>query len=282
MIKAISVRSSGILAAALALAGAASAHHPRHVSADGALVVAGSGSNLPAIRLLADAFQRRYPGVRIEVPPGIGSTGAVRAVADGAIALGLISRPLRPEEQRLGLVVVPYARTAVVLAVHPTVTADGLTYRDLVEIYGGTRRRWPDGREIVVLTREPGDSSIEVLEREVPGFREVYAASHRARRWTVLVTDQAMNRALVQTPYALGLSDAGAVATERLAVRALRINGVAPTPGAVAGGRYRLVKTLAFVFLPGRLAAEADAFMDFVRSPEGEALLRAGGYLPPE
>lgn len=282
MTKAISVRSLGFLATALTLAATAAAHHPRDASVDTTLVVAGSGSSLRAVRLLADAFQRRHPGIRIEVPPGIGSTGAVQAVADGAVAVGLVSRSLRPEEQRLGLVVVPYARTAVVLAVHPTVAAESLTYRDLVEIYRGTRGRWPDGREIVVLTREPGDGSIEVLEREVPGFREAYAAGHRARRWTVLVTDRAMNRALVRTPYALGLSDAGAVTAERLAVRALRINGVAPTPDAVAGGRYRLVKTLAFVFRPGRLAAEADAFMDFARSPEGEALLRAGGYLPPE
>jgi ABC-type phosphate transport system substrate-binding protein len=44
----------------------------------------------------------------------------------------------------------------------------------------------------------------------------------------------------------------------------------------------QLVQTHAFVFLPQTLSAEAKAFVDFVRSPEGGKLLRANGYLQGE
>ena len=109
------------------------------------LTFAGSGTNLPIIRALAEAFRRAHPDVNIDVPASIGSTGGIRAAAEGAIAVGLISRPLRDREKGLGLIVVPYARTAVVIGAHPTVADDGITFEDLVSIYRGVKSRWKDG-----------------------------------------------------------------------------------------------------------------------------------------
>jgi phosphate transport system substrate-binding protein len=246
------------------------------------LVFAGSGSNLAIIRLQAKEFGRAHPEIKIEVPASIGSTGGIRAAADGAVAMGLVSRPLNEREKGLGLAVLPYARTAVVIGAHPSVADDGITSEELVRIYKGAKTRWKDGREIIVLTREPGDSSIEVLEREIQGFKDAYAESHRAKRWTTLYTDQKMNQVLARTPYAIGLSDMGAITAERLPIKALKVSGVPPTAENVSSGRYALVKTLAFVFLKDKLPAGTKAFLDFVRSREGEKILRANGYLPGE
>jgi phosphate transport system substrate-binding protein len=251
-------------------------------SAAAPLIFAGSGTNLPITQLLAEAFRHHHPAVAIEVPTSIGSTGAVRAAAVGAIGLGLISRPLKPQEKALGLTSVPYARTAVVIGVHPTVMEDAITFDDLIQIYQGTKTRWSDGREIVVLTREPGDSSNEVLEQVIPGFKEVYAESHQAKRWATMFKDQEMNQALAKKPYAIGLSDMGAITTEQLPIKALQVNGVPPAAEDVRSGRYLLVKTLYFTYLPEKLPAEAKAFLDFVRSSEGAQILQANGYLPGE
>lgn len=246
----------------------------------GPLVLAGSGSCLGITRLLVEAFIHVHPDARIEVPPSIGSTGGIRAAADGAATLGLLSRPLRPDEVRLGLTVAPFARTPVVVPVHPSVPDDALSTMDLLEIYRGAKTRWRDGREIVVLTREPGDSSIEVLARQVPGFKTVYAEAQRQRRWVTLFNDQEMHRVLVKTPAGIGLSDAGAMSAERLALKPLRLDGVLPTADNVRAGRYRLVKTLTFAYRPDRLTALARAFLDFVASTQGTAVLVANGYLP--
>ncbi len=243
------------------------------------LVFAGSGTNLPITRLLVEAFSRVRPGIKIEVPASIGSLGGIRAAADGAIAIGLISRPLKAEEKGLGLTVLPYARTAVVIGAHQSVPDDGITFDDLVQIYKGTKTRWKDGPEIVVLARESGDSFIEVLGREIPGFKEVYDESQRAKRWLTLFTYQEMLAALVKTRDAIGFADLGAITAERLPIKALKVNGVPPTPETVLSGRYPLVKTLAFVFRNDRLPAAARGFMDFVRSSDGEKIVKANGYL---
>lgn len=246
------------------------------------LVFAGSGTNLAITRLLAEAFVRKRRDVAIEVPASIGSTGGIRAAADGGVALGLISRPLKEDEKGLGLRVMPFARSPIVFGVHPTVADDEITLGDLVSMYRGAKTRWRDGREIVVLTRQPTDSGIEVLEREVSGFRDAYAESQRAKRWITLYTDQEMNQQLVKTPFAIGLLDLGIIRAERLAVKVLRVNGVAPTEQNILNGRYLLVKILAFVFREGALPAGAKAFLDFVRSRPGQQILRANSYLPAE
>jgi phosphate transport system substrate-binding protein len=251
-------------------------------SATDALVVAGSGANLDITRRLAEEFRRIRPDIRIDVPPSIGSGGATKAVVEGAVGIGLISRELKENESRLGLTALPYARTIVVVGVHPAVVDDGLTSDELVAIYLGTKNRWRDGRDIVVLTREPGDSSIEVLGREIPGFKGAYAESQRVKRWHTLFTDQDMNRAIAGSPYAVGFSQLGDIAIEKLPIKVLKLNGVVPSLGNAQSGKYPLVKTLCFVFVKDRLRPEAKAFLDFARSKQAHAFLRAQGFLPGE
>lgn len=58
-------------------------------------VVAGSGTNLPITVKLAEEYTK-ISGVPCEVPPSIGSDGAIAAVKAGAVELGLLSRPPHP------------------------------------------------------------------------------------------------------------------------------------------------------------------------------------------
>lgn len=244
------------------------------------LVFAGSGTNLPIARVLAQAFQRSHPEIAIDVPASIGSGGGIQAAADGAIALGLISRELKDKEKGKGLTVITYARTPLIVGVHPSVVEDNITHAELLDIYRGKKRTWRDGRDIVVLTREPGDSSIEALVKGMPGFKEVYEESQQAKRWTTLLTDLVMNETLARTPYAIGLSDLGSVTIERHAIKPLKVNGVAATLTNLQNGTYPLYKSLAFVYRKERLPAGAMLFLDYVRSKAGEKILKANGYLP--
>lgn len=243
------------------------------------LVFAGSGTNLPVIRILAGAFQRSHPGITIDVPASIGSASGIRAAADGAIAIGMISRPLKENEKGLGLEVRNFARTPMIIGVHPSVAEGNITFEELLDIYRGKKGKWRDGRDIIVLTREPGDSSIEALVMEVPGFKGVYEESRQTKRWSILYKDLIMNETLAKTPAAIGLSDLGSVTIERHAIKPLKVNGVAPTLDNLAGGKYPLYKNLTFVYRKDKLPAEARDFIDFVRSREGEKILKANGYL---
>ena len=244
------------------------------------MVFAGSGSNLPAIRVLAKEFEKQNPGVRIDVPASIGSSSGIRAAADGAIAIGLVSRPLKESEKGLGLEAVTYARTPLIIGVHPGVAEENISYAEIIDIYRGKKSRWQNGSDIIVLTREPGDSTIEMMSRVAPGFREVYEESQKAKRWTTLLKDLEMNQTLAKTPDAIGFSDLGALTVERHRIKPLRVNGVAPALKNLENGSYTLMKPLMFVFHKEKLPPAAAKFIAFVRSKEGARILRENGYLP--
>ncbi len=129
------------------------------VAASTALTLAGSGSNLPLTRALVEAFRKHHPDTKIFVHASIGSGGGVRAVRDGAVDIGLVSRGLTEEEGRLGLVVTPHVRVAVVVATHPSVADRCVASAELAAILSGARSSWSDGSRRVVLLRERGDSS---------------------------------------------------------------------------------------------------------------------------
>jgi phosphate transport system substrate-binding protein len=243
------------------------------------LVFAGCGSNGPITRLLTQAFSQAQPATRFEVRP-VGSTNGIWLAAAGAVPVGLISRPLTEAERALGLVAMPYARTALVIAAHPSVRDDNITTEELVATYQGARAHWRNGQQIVLLSREPGDSSVSLLTRQVPGFQTAYLDSQRAGRAVLTYSEQAMVRALASRPKALGFTDLGTLTIGRLPMNVLRVNGVQPTLEALESGKYPFVKTLAFVYRPDQLSPALKSFMDFVRSATGERLLRANGYLP--
>jgi phosphate transport system substrate-binding protein len=247
--------------------------------AGSALVAAGSGVNLGVTRLLAEAFTKQNPRIAVTVPGSIGTRGAIKAAAEGAVTFGLISRPLEKEELSMGFTEKVYARVPIVVAVHPAVKEEGLSDQELADIYRGKKTRWKDGHEIVVQVREKSDSGFRVLQEKVPGFKEAYQESQQANRWTLYYNDQEANQAIARTPYAIGVSDLGMIRTEKLPIRALKLNGVVPGPETLGNGRYTLGRDLSFIYLEKTLPKEARAFLAFVSSDRGGSILKANGYL---
>ena len=245
------------------------------------LRLAGSGSNLPLTRRLAEAFMGQPEGCPVVVHRSIGSRGGVQAVQDRRIHLGLVSRGLHPKEQTGSLKVVPYARVAVVVAAHPTVPESGLSREELVSLYAGRKTRWSDGSEVVVLQRERGDSSHLAVGEAIPEFHETDEQARREGRFRVLFSDRAMGNHLVSTRGAVGLYDLGAVVSRRLPLKVLRVDGVKPSKESPHTGlkNYPFWKTLSFVSQGSPFGA-ALRFVRFVRSPEGRRILRGNGYLP--
>lgn len=244
------------------------------------MTAAGSGANLSVTRLLAEAFGKDHPQITINVPGSIGSKGAIKAVADGAITFGLISRPLKAEEKALGITARPYARVAIVIGAHPTVPDQNINSQELIEIFKGTKTRWKNGKEIIVQAREKSDSGFLVLENNIPGFKEAYEESQKANRWTLYFTDQDANQALAMTPDAIGVTDLGMITTEHLRINVLKLNEIEPTPENLLNATYPLSRQLSFIYREGDLSEEAKAFLDFVFSEEGRSILKSNGYLP--
>jgi phosphate transport system substrate-binding protein len=248
-------------------------------SARGELHLAGSGTNVGLTRRLADAFRATHPDRHIVVHESIGSEGGIRAVSDGAISLGLISRPLSLQERQLSLQVVPYARVAVVIAGHPGVRAQSLTRQDLLALYRGARPRWPTGEPVRVIQRERGDSANRAVGSVLPSFAAVDQSARRARRWRVVYADTAMREALLATPGGVGLFDLGAILSERLPLQVISYEGRRPSAADPLPKGYPFHKDLAFVWGPHQTPL-VSAFLKFVASAAGGAVIRRHGYRP--
>lgn len=101
--------------------------------------IGGTGAALGTMRLLAEAFSKRNPDVKITVPSSLGSGGGINAAAKGAIDIAVSSRPLSDDERKLGLMESEYARTPLVFAVSAkskitaiTSTPGAVSYRQAV------------------------------------------------------------------------------------------------------------------------------------------------------
>lgn len=244
------------------------------------LTAAGSGVNLGITRLLVEGFVKIHPKIRIDIPGSIGTKGAIAAIADGAITLGLVSQPLKEEEKTQDISVLPYAWVAIVIGVHPTVPDQNITSGELVEIFKGTKTQWKNGEEIIVQARDKSDSGFLVLQNNIPGFREAYTESQKNNLWTLYFTDQDANQALAMTPYAIGVTDLGMIATEHLRIKVLPFNGIEPNQKNLQNGTYPLSRQLSFIYREENLPEEARQFLAFVFSEKGRNILKSNGYIP--
>lgn len=238
---------------------------------------AGSGTNLPITRKLAEAYSRNT-GVVWEIPNSIGSDGALKAVTEGALELGLISRELTAEERAAGLKSVTYASVAVVFAAHASVPDSGVSIVDVLKIYQGQKTTWSDGSRIVVLVRPRNDSSNLVLFNAIPGFAALIDAALAENRWPVMLHDADMAANLDKKPGTFGYTDSSEVKS-RPGIKVFSVDGIAMTAESVRTGQYPFKKTLGFVYREP-LRGQAQAFVEFAFSPEGREIIANSGGIP--
>jgi len=251
--------------------GAAGEPHVRRAPRADALVLAGSGSNLPVTRALTTAYAERGVAPPPVVHSSVGSGGGMRALLDGAVDIAMVSRPLSASERAQKVTAVPYARAPVMVAVHASVPDREIDRAGLLEIFDGRRTQWEDGSPIVVIQRERGDSSHAAVAQLVPQWAEIDERAYVARRWRVIYDDVGMQDAIASTEGSIGLVGSGRVPDD-LPIRVLGFEGVEPTAAAVQDGSYPLYKDLAFVTLGDPDVRVAD-FYRFVFSDAGRGII---------
>jgi phosphate transport system substrate-binding protein len=244
------------------------------------IVLDGATGVLPLARALTDAYQQRSPNTRIEVGSGLGTAPRLQALSEGRIQIAVASHGINADAVRGGnLTVVAVAKGAVVFAVNQTVSVSSITDRQVCAVYGGEITTWsPLGggeNPIAVLTRPPEEVDPEVIRAKLPCFRDLtLIASAR-----VMPRGGDMAKGLAETPYALGMTSMTVVAQSGGRVKALELNGVAPTTENVRSGRYVLTRDFFFV-VKGEPTGSIRKFLDFVQGPDGERIILANGAVP--
>lgn len=249
--------------------------------AGGVLRIGGAGAGLGTLRILGGEFEKTHPGAKVEIVPNLGSSGGIKALLAGAVDLAISARPLLPAEIQAGAQPHPYGRTPFVFIVNRDVAETDITTAGLVRILEGKLSAWADGRRIRMILRPVTDVDTAMLLALSPDVGPAMKAAHERPGMFVAITDQESLASVGRIPGALGTACLAQLATEPHAVKVLSHNGVVPGLQALAEGRYPLGKRMALVSAP-RPPALAQAFLLFIRSAPGRALLSSTGHLPEE
>jgi ABC-type phosphate transport system substrate-binding protein len=109
-----------------------------------------------------------------------------------------------------------------------------LTMADVLKICKGQTARWPDGKPVTLIMRQPGSTDLRIVEEKIYGLtsealRElIISANHsRADRPAIIVTgsDEDVIREVESVPGAVGLVDVYSITG---AVKVVKIGGKLP------------------------------------------------------
>lgn len=239
----------------------------------GKLVFAGSTTMQPLVGALGEEFQKRYPGVHLEIAAG-GSKVGIQAIHEGTVDIGMASRHLTPQEAE-GISVHTVALDVIAIVVHPSNPVENLSLEELAAIYQGKITRWsqvggPD-MEIVPIAREMSSGTRGAFDELVLGGQEPAAPG-----LLTAVTAGDMVAMVAKRPGAIGYVGFGNL-TDQL--RVVKINGVLPTPATAGSGKYPLVRPLNL--LTGPLSQPlAQEFIRFSLGPDGQRIVELAGWVP--
>ena len=243
------------------------------------LVVGGTGAALGVMQRLADAYQADHPGTRIRVLPSMGTGGAIRATAKGKIDLGLGGRRIGDKERGYGLVEIPYARSPLVFVVPRELPVSNITTEEIIAFYQGRQRHWPGGERCRPIVRPPGDSETLALRSQAPVLSHALDQILQTPGIRITMTAQENAEVIGGTRGSFGYSTLTLLLSERPPLKVLSYNGVEATPENLTNGSYPFYKTLYMMTRPKPDPAVAR-FMEFVKSRQGEEILRRFGNLP--
>lgn len=241
------------------------------------ITVTGSSTIAPLMSEIGKRFERRHPGVRVDVQTG----GTSRGIADarsGLADIGMVSRPLKPDEADLHAVTI--ARDGICLIVHAENPVATLTESQIVGIYTGKIENWqkvggPDG-PITVVNKAQGRSTLEL-------FTSHFGLDNRAIQADVVVGDNEQGiKTVAGNPRAIGYVSIGTAAFDRASgvpIRLLPLDGVAASVETVADGTFPLARTLNLV-TPAPPRGPVKDLIDFARSAAVHDLIREQSFVP--
>lgn len=225
---------------------------------------AGSTTMEPLFTALTDAYSQEYSYVSFDIERGGSELGQELAESE-QVDIGLISWPPKSlaDDQRL----VPIARDAIAVIVHPQNEVAGLSLAELRRIFSGDSLEWeavdsPSG-SIQVIIREDGSGTRAAFEALVMDGQAVTSNA------VILPTSQAVVDFVADTPKAIGYVSL-AFADER--VRAVPIDGILPTLETLKANQYLLTRELALL-VPRQNSPEIRKLIEFALSPAGQQIV---------
>lgn len=246
------------------------------VELSGTVNTDGSTSMESVVKALGEAFMELNPGVTVNYS-GTGSGTGIQSAIDGTCDLGLSSRALKDEEKQNGAVENIVALDGVAVVINPANGVEDLTVEQIAQIFTGEITNWSelggtDG-EIAVFGREAGSGTRGAFE-EIVGVDNTCKYTNEYSSTGDVIGNVASN------PNAIGYASLSAVNDT---VKAVKVNGVAPSEDTVKDGSYEIQRPFVMVTKEGAELSEAtQAFLDFAMSADAADIIAAAGAVSPK
>jgi len=254
----------------------------------------GSDTMVNLAQAWAEQYHRVHPNVFVHVLGG-GSGVGIASLIDGNCDLANTSRKMKKDEieavrSRRGAepreIIVGY--DALAIFVHKTNPLDSISIEELADLYGedGQTTRWtqlgvPEGAlrsdSIIRINRQSGSGTYVYFREAVLGKgKDLKLASVDANGSKDAVS------LVSRTPSAIGYSGMGYATHE---VKTLKISrrrgepGAEPTGEHARSGSYPITRPLQ-IYVVGEPAGDVKAYLDWILSKEGQAIVLQLGYVP--
>lgn len=235
--------------------------------------VGGSTSVTPLMEVLQAGYADVRPNVRIN----ISGTGSGDGITNAGVTyqIGMSSRDLTPAELGRGLRAEIIGIDGIAVIINKNNAVSNLSVEQIQGIYTGTITNWSQvgGRNaaIAVVSREEGSGTRGAFE-EIVRFQGMLLAGANQ-----LTSTGAILANVAQNQDAIGYISLGSVNDS---VKALSVGGVTPTAANVSRGAYKIARP--FILLTGNnVRQESTAFIEWILSPAGQAIVTARGYISP-
>jgi phosphate transport system substrate-binding protein len=244
------------------------------------LSISGSTTVLPVVAACAEKFMLENSGTEVMVSGG-GSGVGVTAVGEGTAQIGMSSRELKSDEiaKYPNLVQHIIAKDGISIIVNKENPVTQLTIEQIMKIYAGNITDWADvggtAGAIVVLGRDSNSGTRGTFDELVLKGAAPVATMEQ------LGSNGEVHDKVMSTPGAIGYVGLGYVDEE---VKGLDVskNGtayIAPSVANVQAGTYPISRNLN-MFTDGEATGLSKNFLDYMISPEGQAIVEQEGFVP--
>lgn len=236
---------------------------------------AGSTTVQPLAEKWAETFEALYPDVSIDVQGG-GSSVGVKSAAEGTVEVGSASRKVKDSEMAdyPDLKVFTVAKDGIAVAVHPDVAVDDISMDQIQQVFSGEITNFseiggPDA-PITVISREEGSGTRDAFEEITMGDAVIVDTA------ILLPSNGAVRTTVSTTPNSIAYLSLGYLDQT---VKALTVDGMEATTAAVLDGSYPVQRPLNMVTL-GEPNDLAQAWLDYIMTDEGQAVVVEEGFIP--
>lgn len=248
-----------------------------NTSVSGSTLALGSSALQPLAEQAAAQFKNKYPDADVQVQGG-GSGKGLSSVMDGSAKIGM-SDIFAEEKQGIDAKALEDHKVCVVgfaAVVNPDVTINNLTNQQLIDIFTGKTTNWKDvgGNDMpIVIVNRPTSSGTRAT------FKKYALNGQEEKEGKALTQDNSgtVLQTVAQTKGSISYLALSYIKDN--SIKALSIDGVAPTVENIETGTYK-VWSYEHMYTKGAAAGIEKTFIDYMTGDEVKPLITKLGYIP--